>query len=104
MEVLNARYGGLDVHKNTVVGCVRVARGGRVEKEVRTLLLRHPLEAVICPLSRFSREWLYGKSNRAGIGNVIFSASFRVLAARRRAHELRLASSRVRQEAFGDSV
>lgn len=36
MEVLHERCGGLDVHKNTVVGCVRVARGGRVEKEVRT--------------------------------------------------------------------
>ena len=36
MEVLHERCGGLDVHKNTVVGCVRVARGMRVEKEVRT--------------------------------------------------------------------
>ena len=36
MEVLHERCGGLDVHKNTVVGCVRVARGVRVEKEVRT--------------------------------------------------------------------
>ena len=36
MEVLHERCGGLDVHKNTVVGCVRVACGGRVEKEVRT--------------------------------------------------------------------
>jgi len=36
MEVLHERCAGLDVHKNTVVGCVRVARGGRVEKEVRT--------------------------------------------------------------------
>jgi transposase len=36
MEVLHERCAGLDVHKNTVVGCVRLARGGRVEKEVKT--------------------------------------------------------------------
>jgi len=36
MEVLHERCAGLDVHKNTVVGCVRLAQGGRVEKEVRT--------------------------------------------------------------------
>ena len=36
MEVLHERCAGLDVHKNTVVGCVRLACGGRVEKEVRT--------------------------------------------------------------------
>jgi len=36
MEVLHERCAGLDVHKNTVVGCVRLAHGGRVEKEVKT--------------------------------------------------------------------
>jgi transposase len=36
MEVLHERCAGLDVHKKTVVACVRLARGGRVEKEVRT--------------------------------------------------------------------
>ncbi|MFI5032868.1 MAG: IS110 family transposase [Reyranellales bacterium] len=36
MEVLHERCAGLDVHKNTVVGCVRLAQGGRVEKEVKT--------------------------------------------------------------------
>ncbi|HEV7213574.1 MAG TPA: IS110 family transposase [Chloroflexota bacterium] len=36
MEVLHERCAGLDVHKNMVVGCVRLARGGRVEKEVKT--------------------------------------------------------------------
>lgn len=36
MEVLHERCAGLDVHKNTVVGCVRLVQGGRVEKEVRS--------------------------------------------------------------------
>ena len=36
MEVLHQRCAGLDVHKKTVVACVRLARDGRVEKEVRT--------------------------------------------------------------------
>lgn len=36
MEVLHERCAGLDVHKKTVVACVRLARDGRVEKEVRT--------------------------------------------------------------------
>jgi transposase len=36
MEVLHERCAGLDVHKTTVVCCVRLARGGRVEKEVKT--------------------------------------------------------------------
>ena len=36
MEVLHERCAGLDVHKKTVVACVRLARDGRVEKEIRT--------------------------------------------------------------------
>jgi transposase len=36
MEVLYERCAGLDVHKKTVVACVRIAQGGRVEREVRT--------------------------------------------------------------------
>src|SRR5215475_13507298 len=36
MEVLHERCAGLDVHKNTVVACVRVLQGGKVEREVRT--------------------------------------------------------------------
>jgi len=36
MEVLHERCAGLDVHKKTVVACVRLARDGGVEKEVRT--------------------------------------------------------------------
>lgn len=35
MEVLYPRCGGLDVHKDTVVACVRIAEGQKVEREVR---------------------------------------------------------------------
>lgn len=36
MDVLYPRCAGLDVHKETVVACARVVRGGRVESEART--------------------------------------------------------------------
>jgi transposase len=36
MEVLHPRCAGLDVHKETVVGCVRIASGSEVVTEVRT--------------------------------------------------------------------
>ena len=36
MEVLHERCAGLDVHKETVVAAVRIARNGRVERETRT--------------------------------------------------------------------
>lgn len=36
MDVLHARCAGLDVHKDTVVACVRVADGKDVRREVRT--------------------------------------------------------------------
>lgn len=36
MEVLHPRCAGLDVHKQTVVACVRRARGRRVTREVQT--------------------------------------------------------------------
>jgi transposase len=36
MEVLHERCAGLDVHKDTVVACVRMAQDGRVTREVRT--------------------------------------------------------------------
>lgn len=36
MEVLHERCAGLDVHKETVVACVRIAQNGRVEREIRT--------------------------------------------------------------------
>lgn len=36
MEVIYERCAGLDVHKETVVACIRVAEGGKVRREVRT--------------------------------------------------------------------
>jgi transposase len=36
MEVIHARCAGLDVHKDTVVACVRLASGDEVQQEVRS--------------------------------------------------------------------
>ncbi len=36
MEALHPRCAGLDVHKDSVVACVRLAEGGRVERHVET--------------------------------------------------------------------
>lgn len=36
MQVLYPRCAGLDVHKDTVVACVRVMEGGEIKTEVRT--------------------------------------------------------------------
>jgi transposase len=36
MELLHRRYGGLDVHKATVVACLRRVSDGKVTTEVRT--------------------------------------------------------------------
>jgi transposase len=36
MEVIYSRCAGLDVHKESVVACVRIAEGGKVQREVRT--------------------------------------------------------------------
>ena len=36
MEVLYPRCAGLDVHKKTVVACVRIQQGQAIEQEVRT--------------------------------------------------------------------
>ena len=36
MEVLYCRCGGLDVHERSIVGCVRMARGGKVKRFVET--------------------------------------------------------------------
>jgi transposase len=36
MQVLYPRCAGLDIHKDTVVACVRVTEGGKVKTEVRT--------------------------------------------------------------------
>jgi hypothetical protein len=36
MEVIYPRCAGLDVHKETVVACVRIAEGGKASLAVRT--------------------------------------------------------------------
>jgi transposase len=36
MDVLHRRCAGLDVHKETVVACVRIVKGSKVEREVKT--------------------------------------------------------------------
>jgi len=36
MEVIHPRCAGLDVHKDTVVACVRLALGGQVKREIKT--------------------------------------------------------------------
>ena len=36
MEVMHPRCAGLDVHKETVVACVRIVSGGEVSRVVRT--------------------------------------------------------------------
>ena len=36
MEVMYPRCAGLDVHKETVVACVRIVEGGEVSRSVRT--------------------------------------------------------------------
>ena len=36
MDMLHERVAGLDVHKNTVVGCVRLHVGGETRRECRT--------------------------------------------------------------------
>ncbi len=42
MEVLYPRCAGLDVHKDTVVACVRVAEGGKARTEVRSFATTTP--------------------------------------------------------------
>jgi hypothetical protein len=37
MEVMHERVAGLDVHKETIVACVRIVDGGRVSRQCRTL-------------------------------------------------------------------
>lgn len=36
MEVIHRRVGGLDVHKRTIVACVRIVSGAKVQRECRT--------------------------------------------------------------------
>jgi hypothetical protein len=51
MEVIHARCAGLDVHKQTVVACVRVTTAGRAQHEVRTF-------ATTAAGLRALQEWL----------------------------------------------
>jgi hypothetical protein len=51
MDIIHARCAGLDVHKQTVVACVRVATAGRVQHEVRTF-------ATTAAGLRALQEWL----------------------------------------------
>jgi len=54
MEVIAERCAGLDVHKRSVVACVRVATGRRVERETRRFTtFAGDLVAM--------RDWLTGK-------------------------------------------
>src|SRR3954470_20609499 len=53
MEVLHPRCAGLDVHKDIVVACVRLAEGGRVERHVETFA------TTTSDLERLS-DWLAG--------------------------------------------
>jgi hypothetical protein len=36
MDVMHERVAGLDVHKETIVACVRTMAGGKVSRECRT--------------------------------------------------------------------
>jgi len=36
MDIIHERVAGLDVHKDTIVGCVRFQKGGKAERECRT--------------------------------------------------------------------
>jgi hypothetical protein len=49
MEVMHERVAGLDVHKETVVGCVRIVSDGKVSRECRTFeTTTAGLEALYC--------------------------------------------------------
>jgi transposase len=64
MEVLHERCAGLDVHKNTVVACVRVIDKGKIEREVRTF------KTTTSDLLSLS-EWLDGH----GVRHVVMEAT-----------------------------
>lgn len=64
MEVLYPRCAGLDVHKDTVVACVRITEGGRVAQHVETF------GTTTTALLKFS-EWLASH----GVTNVAMEAT-----------------------------
>jgi len=69
MEVIRARCAGLDVHKDSVVACVRVQEGGQVRRTVRTfgtvtrelLALGDWLEAEKCTHAAMEATGVYWK-------------------------------------------
>jgi transposase len=69
MDVIHARCAGLDVHKQTVVACVRVAAAGRGRHEVRTfattaaglLALQEWLVAAGCTHAVLESTGVYGR-------------------------------------------
>jgi transposase len=64
MEVLHERCAGLDVHKNTVVACIRVLQDDKIEREVRTF---KTMTRDLLALS----EWLDGH----GVRHVVMEAT-----------------------------
>ena len=64
MEVLHPRCAGLDVHKDSVVACGRLAEGGRVERHVETFA------TITADLERLS-AWLAGH----GVAHVAMEAT-----------------------------
>jgi hypothetical protein len=82
MELLHRRCCGLDVHKETVVACLRLVSDGKVTTEVRTFqtttadllrlsvycgpVLRHPAELMLPAVDLGGRVWLGGKPCKGG--------------------------------------
>src|SRR5262245_36571848 len=70
MDVMHARCAGLDVHKQTVVACVRIATAGRARHAVRTLAttaagllaLQEWLVAAGCTHAVLESTGVYGKA------------------------------------------
>ena len=58
MEVLHPRCAGLDVHRDSVVACVRLAEGRHVERQVETFATT---TADLDP-PRMERAWLIAAS------------------------------------------
>src|SRR5262245_51420027 len=73
MDVMHARCAGLDVHKQTVVACVRIATAGRARHAVRTLAttaagllaLQEWLVAAGCTHAVLESTGVYGKAGVA---------------------------------------
>ena len=70
MELLHRRCCGLDVHKDTVVACLRLVSNGKVTTEVRTF------RTITADLLKLS-EWLATTSFRTCTKNICRSCIFR---------------------------